>query len=258
LANAPALVYGGGVPRAPSDFARGLRHGLRGAGLILRTPRLWPLVALPFALSLLALGGVVATVFALRDRWMDLLPAAGPLRTVLAVLAHVALVVVGYFLFLPLASIIAAPFNEAIAETVEEELTGRKSPRASLGRLLADLGRAVVHEVRKLLRYLVLAGALALAALFLPGIGPVLALIGGFYLAARFAAYDALDATLSRWGWSYDRKVGFLRGRRALCLGLGVLVAGVLLVPVLNALAMPLAAAGGASLAVNEIQESER
>jgi CysZ protein len=251
------MCYPLDVAQPLSGFARGLRHGVRGVRLVLGTPKLWPLVALPFLFSLFALIGVLAAVVALRDRWMALLPVAGALRSILGFLAHVALAVVGYFLFLPLASLIAAPFNESIAESVEELLSGRKAPSASIGRVLADLGRAVVHEIRKLLRYLLLAAAVALAALLIPVVGPVVAMVGGFYLAARFAAYDALDATLSRWGWSYDRKVGFLRGHRALCLGLGALIAGLLLVPVINALAMPLAAAGGASLAVNEIRNRE-
>jgi CysZ protein len=231
---------------------------LRGFLLILRSPRLWPLVALPFVLSILALFAVFGAMVALRDRWMDLLPASGVFRSTLAALAYVALGVVGYFLYLPLASLIAAPFNEAIAESVEELLTGKKPPPTSIGRLLRDLGRAVVHEARKLARYLLLAAALALAALLLPGIGPAIALVGGFWLAARFAAYDALDATLSRWGWSYDRKVAFLRGHRTLCFGLGAVIAGLLLVPFVNALAMPVAAAAGASLAVGAIPENER
>jgi CysZ protein len=233
-------------------------YGVRGVGLIVRTPRLWPLIALPFVLALVALAGVGVAVFALHDRWMELLPQAGVLRTTLAVLAYAALVVLGYFMFLPLASLVAAPFNESIAEAVEELLSGRRPPGASLARLLSDLGRTVVHELRKLVRYLLLAGILALAAVLLPGVGPVIALVGGFYLAARFAAYDALDATLSRWGWSYDRKVGFLRGRRALCLGLGAVIAALLVVPIVNALAMPLAAASGALLTVGEIRVDER
>jgi CysZ protein len=238
-----------------SDFVAGLRHAGLGARLLITRRRLWPLVALPFLLTLVAFAGVFLAAFALRDRWLELLPAAGALRAVLAVLAHVALVVVAYFTFLPVASLIAAPFNEAIAEAVEEVLSGRRPPPFSLARLARDLARTVVHEVRKLARYLLLASALALAAVLLPGVGAVIALVGGAALAARFAAYDALDATLSRWGWSYERKVSLLRRRRALCLGLGAAVAGLLAIPVINALALPIAAAGGASLALDAVPE---
>jgi len=243
--------------RSVASFGSGVAHALRGARVLLGTPRLWPLVIVPFVLTLLAFVGVLAAAFALRDRWLELLPSSGALRAIFGVLAHLALLVVAYFAFLPLASLIAAPFNETIAESVEQLVTGREPPRFSLPRLLRDLGRALVHELRKLVRYLLLALAVLLASL-IPAIGPVVGIVGGGYLAARFAAYDALDATLSRWGWTYSRKTAFIRGRRAACLGLGAVVAGLLVVPFVNAVAMPVGAAGGALLAVTLVGEAER
>jgi CysZ protein len=241
----------------PSDFGRGVRHGVRGGKLLLRTPSLWPLVLLPFVLSLVAFVAVFAAVFALRDRWMALLPAAGALRSIVGVVAYIALLVIGFFAYLPLATLIAAPFNESIAEAVERRLGGAEPPPFSFGRFLGDLGRGIAHAIRSLVRYLMLAAAVFVAS-FLPVIGPAIALVGGGYLAARFAAYDSLDATLSRWRWSYQRKQELLRRRRALCMGLGALVAGLLVVPVLNALALSLGAAGGASLALDAVPEAER
>lgn len=243
--------------RSVAGFGSGVADALRGGRMILGTPKLWPLVIIPFAFTLVAFVGVFGAAFALRDRWLDLLPSSGALRAIVGVLAHLALLVVSYFAFLPLASLIAAPFNETIAETVEQLATGREPPPFSPARLLGDLGRAIVHELRKLVRYLLLALGVLLASL-LPAIGPVIGLVGGGYLAARFAAYDALDATLSRWGWPYARKTAFIRGRRAACLGLGAVVAGLLVVPFVNALAMPVGAAGGALLAVRLVPEAER
>jgi len=243
--------------RAPSDFGRGVGHGVRGARLLLGTPRMWPLVLLPFVLSLLAFAAVFLALFALRDRWMALLPAAGALRTALGVVAYIALLVLGFFAYLPLATLIAAPFNESIAEAVERRLGGAEPSPFSLGRFARDLGRGIVHALRSLARYLVLAAAVFAVSL-LPVVGPALALLGGGYLAARFAAYDSLDATLSRWGWSYTRKQELLRRRRALCMGLGAFVAALLAVPVVNALALSVGAAGGASLALEGVPEAER
>jgi CysZ protein len=200
---------------------------------------------------------VFAAAFTLRDRWLELLPSSGALRAIVGVLAHLALLVVAYFAFLPLASLIAAPFNETIAESVEHLITGREPPPFSLARLLRDLGRAIVHELRKLFRYLLLALGVLLASL-IPAVGPVLGIVGGGYLAARFAAYDALDATLSRWGWPYARKTALIRSRRGACLGLGAVVAGLLVVPFVNAVAMPVGAAGGALLAVSLVPEGQR
>ena len=242
---------------ASSDFGRGLGHGARGARLVLANPSLWPLVLLPFVLSLIAFVAVFAAAFAMRDRWMALLPAAGALRSILGAVAYVALVVVGFFAYLPLATLIAAPFNESIAEAVERRLGGSEPPPFSFARFLRDLGRGIAHALRSLVRYLLLAAAVFIAS-FLPVVGPVIAVLGGGYLAARFAAYDSLDATLSRWGWSYERKQQLLRRRRALCMGLGAFVAVLLVIPVLNAVALPLGAAGGASLALAAVPEGER
>jgi CysZ protein len=243
--------------RTPSDFARGAGHGVRGARLVLGSPRLWPLVLLPFVLSLIAFVAIFAAAFALRERWLALLPDAGALRALLGAVAYLALLVVGFFAYLPVATLIAAPFNESIAEAVEQRLAGSQPPPFSLARLLRDLARGLGHAIRSLSRYLVLAAAV-FAASFIPVVGPFIALIGGGYVAARFAAYDALDATLSRWGWSYARKQRLLRERRALCMGLGVLVAVLLAIPVLGAVALPLGAAGGASLALAAVPAAER
>jgi CysZ protein len=218
------------------DFLRGVRHGLAGIALVVTQPRLRPLVALPFVIALALFIGIFAAVIKLIGlAWALAVP------------------VLGLFLFLPVASLVAAPFNEAIAETVEQLRTGREPPPFSAARLLAELGRTIVHEARKIARWLLLSAIVLALSLFVPVVGMVIGLVGGAYVAARFAAYDALDATLSRWGYGYAEKTAFFRKRRALCLGLGAVVAALLLVPVVNAMAMPLGAAGGAVLATTAV-----
>jgi CysZ protein len=240
-----------------SDFSRGVGHGIDGAKMVFGRPKLWPLVVIPFVLSLAALVGVVILALAMKDRWLGWFPDWGWLQAILSVLAWLVLPIVAYFLYVPLASIIAAPFNEAIAESVESMVTGREPPPFSFKRMLVDLLLAIVHELRKLLRYALLLLVIFILS-FIPVIGAVIALLGGGYLAARFAAYDALDATFSRWGWSYAQKTGFLRARRSLSLGLGAVVATLLVIPILNAIAMPIGAAGGALLACAAVPPAQR
>jgi CysZ protein len=243
LAHACTLTQTAGV-----SFAHGFRLGLKGAAMLFRQPRLWWLVLVPFALSVAALVAVTFAAIALRERWLGALP--GGLRPVFAVLSILVAPVVGYFLFFPVAALIAAPFNEAIAEAVEHQATGTPPAPTKLLHLLRDLVLAVAHELRKLVRWLLLAALLLILTLVVPGIGPIIGLVGGAAITAHFAAYDALDATFSRWGWGYEQKTRFLAQHRALGLGLGAFVAVLLAVPVLNALAMPLGAAGGALLAL--------
>ena len=63
------------------------------------------------------------------------------------------------------------------------------------------------------------------------------------------AAYDCYDAVLSRRDLPYEAKTAYLAARRGRTFGLGAAVAGMLLVPVLNLVALGVGAAG-ATLAV--------
>jgi uncharacterized protein involved in cysteine biosynthesis len=240
------------------DFAQGVGHGLAGVRLLLGRPRLWPLVFLPFAISLAILVAIVAAVIAARGAF---LPAGGTLRPIVAVATAIAVPVVCYFAFLPIASLVAAPFNDAISARVEEILTRRPAPEGARTTVLGELagiGRSLRNEARTFLRWALLAiGVLGLSVL-LPGPGSLVSLVGGGYLAARFAGWSAIDTPLSRWGWSYDRRLAFLRRRRPLCLGAGSVVAVALAVPIVSAMAMPLAAAVGTVLAVAAVPDAER
>ena len=233
-----------------TDFARGVRHGLDGLRLLAGRRRLWTLALWPFAISLASLVAIAATAVALRGH---VLPAGGAWRPVLSVATAIAVPIVCYFLFLPVASLVAAPFNDAISARVEEILTGR-APQGGEPTTAAGVARSLWHQARTFARWVVLALAVLAASVGLPGIGSLVGLVGGGYLAARFAGWDAIDTPLSRWGWSYDQRLAFLRRRRALCLGTGTVVAVALAVPVVNALAMPLAAAAGTVLAVEDAQ----
>ena len=244
----------------PSDFARGAGYALRGASFVIARPRLWLLLIAPFVLSMLALAALGYEALHTRAQVVHLLTPHGWLGTILgpilSTLYILAAIVVAYFVFLPVASLLSSPFNELLAERVEEIELGLHGPPFNLLRLLRELGQALVHETRKFLRWVFLALGVLAFTLLLPGLGAIIGLIGGFLIAARFAAYDALDATLSRRGWSYERKVAFLRQHRALTLGLGGAIAALMLVPIVNALALPFGAAGGALL-VHDVAGAE-
>lgn len=240
-----------------STVGRGASYAMRGAGLVLGKPALWPLVIAPFLLSLTAMGGLVWVAIAYRGDLLGWLTPGGwlgdVLGPVLTALYWLLVPIVVFFLYLPVASLIAGPFNEAIAEKVEAIVLGKEGEPFSPARLLRDLGLTVVHELKKFLRWALLAGSVFACSVLLPGLGAIIGTIGGAYIAARFAAWDSLDYTLSRRGFSYEQKQRFLRERRSLCLGLGGSVAGLLLVPVVNALALPFGAAGGALLVHDEL-----
>jgi CysZ protein len=237
-----------------SQLLYGAAFVCRGARYLLSHPRLFTWVAIPYAitLALFILGAWAA--FAYFDDLVrsvtSLVPSmlAGVLGAVLYLLLASTLGLASYFLFFAIAAIVAGPFNELLAEAVEEQVSGIQSPSLSLGRLARDVMKTIAHETRKVLRYLLFLGLLFLVSVFLPGVGWLAYVLGGAFLTARFAAYDVLDYTMARRGWTFRRKQEFLARHRSVTTGLGTAVAAVALIPLVGPLAYPLGAIGGTLL----------
>ena len=211
-------------------------------------------MVIPYAitLALFALGAwaaftyfndLVAYLTGLVPGWL-----VGFLKAVLYVLLASTLGLASYFLFFAIAAVVSGPFNEFLAEAVEERITGIASPPLSAARLTRDVLLTLAHETRKILRYLFLIALLFLLSLFIPGVGWAVYAVGGAFLTARFAAYDVLDYTMARRGWSFKQKETFLARHRSLTTGLGSAVALLMLVPIVGPLAYPFGAVGGTLL----------
>jgi uncharacterized protein involved in cysteine biosynthesis len=215
-------------------------------------------VVVPYAitLALFALGAWAAfsyggdLVSQLSRSATSLVPSwlVGLLKAVLYVLLASTLGLASYFLFFAVAAVVAGPFNEFLAEAVEELVTRKKSEPLSPGRFLRDVLVTIAHEARKILRYLFLVALLFLVSLFIPGVGWIVYAVGGAFLTARFAAYDVLDYTMARRGWTFKQKADFIARHRSRTTGLGAAVSLLLLVPVIGPLAYPFGAVGGTLL----------
>ena len=89
---------------------------------------------------------------------------------------------------------------------------------------------------------------------FVPVVGSVAAVAVAVWFAASAASYDCYDAVFGRRMMAYRDKIAYLARHRGRTLGLGLAVAGLLLVPGLNLIALGLGAAGAtiADLAMRE------
>jgi CysZ protein len=92
--------------------------------------------------------------------------------------------------------------------------------------------------------YLLLVLALLIVSAVIPVIGAIVAAALGAYVTASFAAYDAYDAIWARRRWRYADKVAYVKQRRWRAIGLGGVVAALMLVPGLNLVALSMGAAG--------------
>lgn len=238
-------------------FAHGAADVARGYRFLAGRPRLWRWVLAPAVVTLVLLAGVVAGVVLLARPLVDRATAWMPgwiegwATGLVWILVVLALGFAALLVFVSVAGVVAGPFNELLSEAVEEELTGKRAPRFSLGAFLRGAATGLAHGLRRLLG-LLLGAAIVFAIALVPVVGTIAAAILGGWLAARAAAYDCYDAVLSRRDLPYRAKLAYLARHRARSLGLGAAVAGLLLVPVVNLVALGLGATG-ATLAAHEL-----
>jgi CysZ protein len=240
-----------------NELMRGVRDAGRGFAFLKAHPRLWRWVIAPAVVTLLLLivlvvvasrllTQVIAWLTAHLPSWLE-----GAASWGLSILVVIALAAGAMLAFVTLAGGIAGPFCELLSEAVEVELTGRDGSPFSLVRFLGDVALGIGHALRRLIVSVL--GAMFLFALALvPVVGTIAAVVLGCWFAARAAAYDSYDAVLARRALAYRDKLAFLRMHRGRTLGLGAAVAGLLLVPGINLVALGVGAVG-ATLAAHDL-----
>jgi len=234
----------------------GVRFFGQGLGIMLRSPRLLLMGALPAVLTaLLLLSGLVALILQIDDLAALVTPFADDwaselMRTVVRVLAGVALVsvalMVGLISFVALTIAIGGPFYESIAEKVSEDL-GDPPGRVELsgGRLLwLGLRDGLALVLRSLLFTIPL-----LIAGFIPVLGQTVVPVLLVLVAAWFLALELAAVAFYRQGLDLAQGRKLLRTRRGLALGLGLTTSLLCLIPFAAIIVMPVAFVGGVLVA---------
>lgn len=251
------------------DAVSGARLHLEAFRLLRREKRLWPLVAVPFALSAVAFGGVASFV-ALRasalhrfvsgwlpdpqaSAWWEWL-WVGPAQLLLGALGWIGFAALALALLVAaflLASIVGAPFLEALSRRVEQIETGRvrESDDGSLGAILREGGRALVEETKRTTFFLALQAAIVLAGLVVPG-GQAVAPLALVLVTMLFLPLDHASFALDRWHVPFRSRRRWLSAHASRMLGFGAAAFVICGVPVLNFLAMPLFVTSGTLLAL--------
>ena len=158
--------------------------------------------------------------------------------------------------FLITGNILAAPFNDEIAGRTLVLLRGEDLPQTGggLGAVLAETGRTVVQELKKIALYLLLQIP-TLLLLLIPVAGGVLSTAWGLYITWWFFSLDYLDYPMTRLGMVWKEKRAWVSRNRAMSLGFGAAVNLMLFVPFLNLLALP-ACAVAATVLFHRVESS--
>jgi len=255
--------------RGLAKAADGLSVHLEGLRLLRRERRLWRLALVPFLIALVActvtgalLVAYLDVVHAVATAWLpDPQVGAwyswlwvGPVR----VLGFVAgLVLTGMLAGLALvaaflvANVVSSPFLDALSRRVEAVVAGRVDEVSDPGLFGAvrDGGRAMTEELRRLLFFALVQGALFLLGVLIPGgqlVAPLLMVASTLlFLPLDYASYS-LDRRRVRFR---DKRRWILRHRLAM-LGFGAGAFVTLLVPGLNFVALPGLVVSGTLLAL--------
>jgi len=234
-----------GPPRnAVARFARGFTAHLVGLRLLgarrdLRRPAILPTVINFVLFSLLYAAGIfgvfnyLGTLMGDREGfwWALLFWAAIPV-VVLVLLAVVA------FLFVIIGNLVAAPFNDLLAQRILR-LHGL-DPAISSGFIdWRQVGRTLSAELRKL--GLVIGVQLILLVLNLvPVIGNLAFVAGTLVVTPLLLAFEYLDYSWQLRGFSWAQRKQFIRRHFPEVWGLGAAIAIVASAPLLNLLCIPL------------------
>ncbi|EME63547.1 EI24 domain-containing protein [Amycolatopsis decaplanina] len=237
------------------DFFKGFRMFGQGLGILLRSPRLLLIGALPALLTTLSLvGGVVALAFWIDDLSLLLTPFADDWspgwRTTIRVAAGVAVFGVALAIamigFTAITLAVGGPFYEHIAEKVEDDLGG--VPGAvdlSWWRLLV---MGLKDGLSLVLRSLMFTIPLLIAG-FIPVVGQTVVPVLLALVTAWFLALELIAVPFYRRGMGLKQRRTLLRRHRALALGLGLPVSLLCLIPFAALIVMPMGFVGGVLVA---------
>ena len=225
-------------------FTQGLRFFFAGLPLLFRHPALLGLSLIPILLTLLVLGMLI-----LGGAWLigDLI--ADALGTQWRPFAQAALVVLalllGYFLYLPLARVLLAPFSEALSRRTHLLTTGARYDSH------LHWARAMWEGLKLVMIQLLLLLTAFVVGIVLPPIGAPL----GIAVAILACGLDFLDVPLSARGLPLRKKLVVLWQHKALALGFGAAAYLLLFIPFINLLALPIGVIG-ATLLTDQLEHN--
>jgi CysZ protein len=228
-------------------------------GLLARTPRLWRYVLLPILVNIvvgatLYIGLLFAGLRAIDGFVAGLPEWAAALGALLRVLLVVALLIATGFVLVRFGVVLGSPWYTRLSAELEQLRGTPLQPDQGSGAAAAlrDLGRALAFELRKLLLVLAL-GALLLLLNLIPVIGQVLATAGWIALGATITCLDFFDYPLERRLLRFRDKLGVIRRSLPASAGFGLVCLGLVSIPFVNLLSIPLCVAAGTLFLCDQI-----
>ena len=232
-------------------FVSGLTYPFRAFAVLFTNPRLWRYIRVPILVNIVVGITVYAGLLFAGFRAIDSLVAgqdgwAALVSLLLRVLLVLGLLIGTGFVLVRLGVVLGSPWYSQLSSQLELLRSGQPLPQDGGGWRIAlrDIGRALAFELKKLLLVVPIALGLLLLNL-IPGVGQVLAVAGGVLLGALLSCLDFFDAPLERRLLGFRQKLGMIRRAMPASLGFGLACLGLVSIPFVNLLSIPLCVAAG-------------
>ncbi|MBD1871641.1 EI24 domain-containing protein [Cyanobacteria bacterium FACHB-471] len=238
------------IVRAPGGLFAGATYPFRAFSLLGKTPKLRGYVLVPILVNLIVGGtlyaGLLFAGFQGIDAAIQNLPTwAAFLDVVLRVLLTILLFLLTGFVLLQFGVLLGSPWYGKLSEELEQLRTGHTvTPPGGVGGIFVEIWRAIAFELKKL----ALTAAIALPLLllnFAPGVGTVVATVGGIALAATIVCLDFLDPALERRRFRFRTKLSIVARNFPASASFGLVCLGLVSIPLINLLAIPLCVTAG-------------
>ena len=166
-------------------------------------------------------------------------------------LFFIACLLVIFFAFTIVANVFGAPFNGVLSEKIEQHLSNEsvssnESNDVGYLSLLRGARIGISNEFRKLF-YIAIRAIPLLLLFFIPGIN-IFAPFIWFLFGAWMFAIEYLDYPMGNRDMTFKQQLTLIKQNRFLCLGLGMGLMVMTIIPGLNFFAMPVGVAAATSL----------
>lgn len=238
-----------------TDLARGTAYLAKGVHII-KQPKIRRYVIVPLLLNIILFSALISVGFnqfsPLVDSVMSYVPDfLSALRWVLWIIITLLTAVTVFFLFTPLANIVAAPFNAIMSEKIEEQLTGKEvNGNLSMTNVMIN---AITSQIRKLW-YIALWGIALLLVSLIPLINflaPFLWVLFGSWLLTL----EYMDFPMGNHDLTFNQQKQTLKQKRGISLGFGLGTLVITSIPFVNFFAIPIAVAGATALYIDEFSD---
>ncbi|MFY0712047.1 EI24 domain-containing protein [Seonamhaeicola sp. NFXS20] len=226
------------------NIISGIKAYFGAFGLISKL-KLWKYFAVPMLISIITAIAIFGSAYALSDNIGGFIAKIWiwdwgheTFATISNFIGGLIVVAIGLILFKHIIMALSAPFMSPVSEKIEAHLTGTKPHSHRNTSFMQQLWRGVRINVRNLFMELLLTIPILLLK-FIPIIN-IFSTILLFMVQAYYAGFGNMDYTLER-HFQYKKSLQFVRQRRGLAIGNGIIFLLLLLIPVVGViLVLPL------------------